>query len=70
MCKIAVEKTALLAKVESLKLKHTLEKQKAELQTKMETLELKIDLAATDVKWKVLELYETQSNMESMQTHH
>lgn len=66
--KVAAEKAALLAKAEALKRKHILEREKTELQTKMEALELEADIAATDAKLKVLELHETQSDVNSLHT--
>lgn len=56
--KAAADKAALLARAGALKRKHELEFQKLRLSSKMESLEMEADIAATNAKLKTLEEFE------------
>lgn len=58
--KVATEKAALLARAAALKRKHALEMEKAQLNSRLELMELEVSLAESDAKLKVLENFESE----------
>lgn len=61
--KIEAEKAGLSAQTAILKEKHTLELEKARLQSAMEVMEMKAKIAASDTKLKVMESIPTDSQV-------
>lgn len=61
--KIEAEKAGLSAQAAILNEKHTLELEKARLQSAMEVMEMKAKIAASDTKLKVMESIPTDSQV-------
>ena len=61
----AAERAALAAKAAGLQQKHALELEKAQIQSKMEMIELQTDIAAADAKLHALESYDSSVQLQS-----
>lgn len=59
--KVVTERAALLARAAALKEKHALEMEKVQLNTRLEQMELEMNLAESNAKLKVLETFEYQN---------
>lgn len=68
LLKVATERASLLARAAALERKHALDMEKAQLKTKMEQMELEMNLAESEAKLKGLDNFESQ-NEQQLPTH-
>ena len=61
----AAEKAALAATAAGLQQKHALELEQAQLQTRMEMIDIQTKMAAADAKLKALESYDSSVHLQS-----